>query len=396
MLNRRQLVTTAVAASALGPHLSFARAATDKRLLVVILRGAADGLSLAPPWGDPRYSAVRGQLAIAAPGNTDGAHKIDGLFGLHPAFSWLADRLGDESALIVHAAASPYRDRSHFDGQDALENGTATALGRKDGWLNRALKPLGGGLGSERAIALGTTTPLILRGPQSVANWAPSRLPGADDDTLARLARLYSDDAFLSTRLAQAMQSQAIAEGAGNMDAKRRGGALARMRQTLVEAARFLTAPDGPRIAVVDVGGWDTHANQGGATGALANRFAGLDAALGAFHDGMQRDWQDTAVLVMTEFGRTVAVNGTRGTDHGTASAAVLVGGGVAGGRVLADWPGLAESSLYQQRDLYPTTDLRSLCKTVLIEHLGLDAAYVDARVFPDSKKAKPLARLFT
>ncbi|MEO1118062.1 MAG: DUF1501 domain-containing protein [Pseudomonadota bacterium] len=396
MLDRRTLIQAAIATAALGPRLAFAKADTDRRLLVVLLRGAADGLSWVAPYGDPSYASLRGQLAIGAPGSTDGAHKIDGLFGLHPAFDWLAQRFAAGDALAVHAVASPYRERSHFDGQDALENGTATALGKRDGWLNRAIAPLGGALGDETAIAIGTTTPLLLRGDTRVANWAPSRLPGVDDDTLARLARLYENDEFLHARLAQAMESQAIAEDAGNMDGKRRRGvAQQQFRQTLGQAAKFLTAENGPRIAVVDSGGWDTHANQGAATGGLANRFRGLDAGLAEFHKGMGGAWGDTAVLIMTEFGRTVRVNGTRGTDHGTAGAAVLVGGSVRGGRVIADWPGLAAGALYQDRDLYPTMDLRSLCKATLIEHLELDAAHIDREVFPDATPVPLLEGLF-
>lgn len=393
MLSRRHfLMSSAVAV--LAPGLGLAQADTDRRLLVVLLRGAVDGLALLPPYGDGRYAGLRGALAIDAPGGEAGAVKIDGLFGLHPACDWLAGRFTAGEALAVHAVASPYRERSHFDGQDALENGTATAQGRRDGWLNRALVPLGGGFGDETAIALGSSLPLILRGGQAVASWAPSRLPGADDDTLARLARLYADDEFLHARLAQAVETQAIADGAGTMDERRRGNPQAQLKQTLGQAARFLAADDGPRIAVVDAGGWDTHANQGAATGQLANRFRGLDAGLAAFRDGLGALWADTAVLVMTEFGRTVKVNGTRGTDHGTGTAALLVGGAVNGGRVIADWPGLDARSLYQQRDLYPTTDLRALAKGVLIDHLGLDAAYVEREVFPGSERASPLGGL--
>ncbi|MEL7535887.1 MAG: DUF1501 domain-containing protein [Pseudomonadota bacterium] len=394
MLSRRRLLQSTLATCAIGPGLSLANAATDRRFLMLILRGAADGLALLPPYAEPGYAKLRGELAIAAPGRSDGAHKIDGTFGLHPAFDWLAQRFADGQALGVHAVASPYRERSHFDGQDALENGTATALGRRDGWLNRAIAPLGGKLGDEVAIALGTSTPLILRGDQSVANWAPSRLPGADDDTLARLARLYEKDEFLHMRLAQAMQSQAIADDAGTMSTRRRGNAQAQFRQTMIQAGNFLATEDGPRIAVVDSGGWDTHANQGGANGGLANRFRGLDQGLAAFQSTLGDAWQSALILVVTEFGRTVRVNGTRGTDHGTAGAALLVGGNVDGGRVIADWPGLNESALYQGRDLYPTTDLRALCKGVVTEHLGLDPAIVDRSVFPDSGNVKPLTGL--
>ncbi|MEM1264297.1 MAG: DUF1501 domain-containing protein [Pseudomonadota bacterium] len=395
MLSRRTLVQSSLAGAALLPGLGLAAADTDKRLLVVILRGAMDGLSLLVPYGDSHYARARGELAIAAPRASDGATAIDGQFALHPALPWLAKRFEAGDALGVHAVASPYRERSHFDGQDALENGTSTALGSKDGWLNRAIAPLGGSLGNETAIALGSTTPLILRGSQSVSNWAPSRLPGADDDTLERLTRLYANDEFLSARLTQAMESQAIADASGGMDERRRGGRDRRLQQTFEQAAAFLTAPNGARIAVVESTGWDTHANQGGATGALARGFQALDNGLAAFHRSMATRWDDTAVVVITEFGRTVNVNGTRGTDHGTASAALLVGGSVRGGRVIADWPGLAPSALYQGRDLAPTTDLRSLTKAVLIEHLNLDAAFVEATVFPDSRQALPLGRLF-
>ncbi len=391
MINRREILKAAgfgTLAAGL-PSLSFAGAETDARLVLVILRGAVDGLALAPPYGDGSYRKLRGELALPGPGETGGVARLDGLFGLHPSLEFVHRSYRDDQALLVHAAASPYRERSHFDGQDVLENGASDVGTLHDGWLNRALEPLGGSLGNEAAIAMAQNTPLVLRGEQSVTSWASSQLPDADDSTLERLQDLYATDEFFAVRLAQALKSQDIADGMNGMDRqRRRGNDAQQLKRTMQAAARFLTAPDGPRIAVVESGGWDTHANQGASSGQLANRLAGLDSALAALHDGLGASWRDSVVLVVTEFGRTVRVNGTRGTDHGTASAALLLGGAVDGGRVVADWPGLRGADLYQDRDLRPTTDLRSLFKGVLAEHLGLSENTIENRVFPNSPSA--------
>ncbi|MDJ0699899.1 MAG: DUF1501 domain-containing protein [Woeseiaceae bacterium] len=397
MINRRDLLRIAglgMLAAGL-PSLTFARAETDVRLVLVILRGAVDGLALAPPYGDGNYRRLRGELALPAPGESGGVARLDGLFGLHPSLEFVHQVYRARQALLVHATASPYRERSHFDGQDVLENGASHVGALRDGWLNRALEPLGGSLGKEAAIAMAQNTPLVLRGAQSVTSWAPSQLPDADDSTLERLQDLYADDDFFAVRLAQALKSQDIAEGMSGMDGRRRrGNDSQQLRRTMQAAARFLTAPDGPRIAVVEAGGWDTHANQGASSGQLANRFSGLDTALAALHDGLGSSWRDTAVLVATEFGRTVRVNGTRGTDHGTASAALLLGGAVDGGRIVADWPGLRSEDLYEDRDLRPTMDLRSLFKGVLAEHLGLSENTIESRVFPNSAGAPAMTGL--
>lgn len=381
------------------PELALARAETDSRLVLVILRGAVDGLALAPPYGDGNYARLRGELALPAPGPDNAALKLDGLFALHPSLPGVYDHFGSGNALLVHAVAGPYRDRSHFDGQDLLETGAARVGALRDGWLNRALAPLNGSLNkslrSESAIAMAQNTPLVLRGDNSVTSWAPSGLPDTDDDTLERLQDLYAGDDFFANRLEQALKSRRIANYAEeNRSARRRGNDAVRFRQLMASAARFLTAPDGPRIAVLELGGWDTHANQGAVTGALANRFAALDAGLGTLESGLGQAWPQTAVVVLTEFGRTVAVNGTRGTDHGTATAALLVGGAVAGGRVVSDWPGLAATDLHEGRDLKPTTDLRSVLKGILAEHLALDETFVERVVFPDSGSAIPLRGL--
>jgi uncharacterized protein (DUF1501 family) len=317
------------------------------------------------------------------------------MFGLNPSLSGIYEEFEKRQALIVHAIASPYRERSHFDGQDVLENGGADVGMLRNGWLNRALAPLGGSLGNEAAIAMAQNTPLVLRGENSVTSWAPSQLPDADDGTLRRLQDLYAEDEFFATRLAQALKSQEIADAQNGMDnMQKRGNDAAQMLTMMQATARFLTADNGPRIAVLEAGGWDTHANQGATTGALANRLAGLDAGLVALRDGLGKTWTDTVVAVVTEFGRTVKVNGTRGTDHGTATAAILLGGAVNGGRVLADWPGLSQSDLYEGRDLRPTADSRSLFKGILADHLQIPGAMLERSVFPDSRAAKPMQDL--
>lgn len=398
MLSRRNILKAAsISAIVSGlPTLSFAKANTDARFVLVILRGAVDGLALAAPYGDGKYNRVRGELAIPKPGDDGGLLKLDGMFGLHPALPGVFESYNDKQALLVHAIASPYRSRSHFDGQDVLENGASDVGAIRDGWLNRALGPLGGSLGNETAIALAQNTPLVLRGDNSVSGWAPSKLPGAEDTTLERLRDLYSKDEFFATRLARALNSRDIAAGMSGMsDAKPSRNIVEQMKTLMSAAARFLTAADGPQIAVLEAGGWDTHANQGSSTGSLANRFTGLDAGLTTLRKELGKTWGNTVVAVVTEFGRTVHVNGTRGTDHGTATAAMLLGGAVKGGRVIADWPGLGEADLYEGRDLRPTSDTRSLFKGVLNDHLELPNAFINKTVFPDSVAAKPMRDLF-
>jgi uncharacterized protein (DUF1501 family) len=391
MITRRDILRvagTGIVASTL-PGLTFARADTDARFVLVILRGAADGLAMAPPYGDGNYRSVRGELALPGPGEDGGVLKLDGLFGLHPSLPGVFEQYQHDQAIVVHAVASPYRERSHFDGQDVLENGASDVGLLRDGWLNRALAPLGGSLGQEMAIAMAQNTPLVLRGDNSVTSWAPSQLPDAEDATLRRLQDMYAHDEFFATRLAQALEAQQIARNDGGMARMQSRGNEAQQIKTMAEAtARFLNAEDGPRIAVLEAGGWDTHANQGATTGALANRLEGLDAGIATLRKELGKNWSKTVVAIVTEFGRTAAVNGTRGTDHGTAAAAMLVGGAVNGSKVIADWPGLRSSDLYQGRDLMPTTDLRSVFKGILSEHFALPDYLLENSVFPNSKGA--------
>jgi uncharacterized protein (DUF1501 family) len=387
------------AAAPFGLRVAFAAAPTDRRLVVVVLRGALDGLAAVPPYADPDYREQRGALALTEPGSGDGVLDLDGRFGLHPALKLLHAMYKSRELLVCHAVATPYRSRSHFDGQDLLENGAASPLGAKDGWLNRALALHGGG--KRAGLAVGQTVPLILRGDVPVAAWAPRALPRVEDDFLVRLAALYRSDRLLGPAFAEVGRAQEMGDevmrrddGGGNEMKPGLRGANA-LPQLMDAVGQLLAEPDGARIAVLEVGGWDTHANQGLLTGRLAASLTGLGTALDSLRTGLGPLWDKTAVLVVTEFGRTVRPNGTGGTDHGTGSAAFLMGGKVAGGKVVARWPGLSASALYESRDLAPTTDMRSLCKAVLTDHLGLPEADVARRVFPGSDAAPRLRDLF-
>jgi uncharacterized protein (DUF1501 family) len=302
--------------------------------------------------------------------------------------------------LVLHAIASPYRERSHFDGQDLLENGTTQPHAALDGWLNRALPGMKGMQrdSEEFAMAFAHNVPLVLRGDQRVGSWVPSKLPATDDDTLQRIAQMYATDPYFSSRLQTAMQTDAIAnekedEADNNSMSSNKQGNSA-LTTIASAAAKMLKQTDGPRVAVMDATGWDTHANQGAATGQLATRLSGLDAAIDTLRREFGTVWQQTVVVIATEFGRTAATNGTRGTDHGTASCAFAIGGAINGGRVIADWPGLASRQLYQGRDLMPTTDLRALFKGVLMEHMGVSESALDSKVFANSHDVRPLPGL--
>jgi len=397
MFNRRNVLKSLGLGALAGsvPQFAFATTESEAKFVLVVLRGAVDGLALAAPYGDGNYRKVRGELAIPNPGATDGLLKLDGLFGLNPALRNVHRSFADGDASVIHAVASPYRQRSHFDGQDMLESGAARVSGLRNGWLNRALSQRGGSLGTEAAIALAQNTPLVLRGSNSVTSWAPSRLPNADDSTIERLQSLYADDEFFATRLEQALRSQSIAAEDPEMGGSRqRGNDAKQFAELMRSAAKFLTSVGGPSIAVVELGGWDTHANQGSTSGALFNRLAALDDGLGNLQEGLGESWSRSVIAVVTEFGRTVQVNGTRGTDHGTGTAALLMGGAVDGGKIITDWPGLAKNDLYAGRDLMPTTDIRSLFKGVLHEHLELSPSFIDSSVFPDSATAVELGDL--
>jgi uncharacterized protein (DUF1501 family) len=331
---------------------------------------------------------------------------LDSFFALNPAMPNLHRLYKAGQATIVQAAATPYRERSHFDGQDVLESG-ASKVGIADtGWLNRALNTIepGGRVnpGGRKALAVGPVTPLVVRGPAPVMSWVPQRLPPAGNDTTMRLLDLYN---HTDPELARALESRirlAAMSRDGGIDAmKERGGGpqarpvLERVRTYFADAAgtaaKYLARPDGPRVGALAFNGWDTHINEGIASGQLANLFGALDGAFHAIETGTGDAWKDTVVAVVTEFGRTARINGTEGTDHGTGTVALLIGGALKGGRVVADWPGLKPSDLYENRDLKPTVDLRAVLKGLLKDHLRVDDRALAEAVFPGSEAVKPM-----
>ncbi len=375
MISRRTLLGSA-AVSLIWPGASaLAGPTSDPRFVLLILRGGLDGLAAVPAYGDRAYQRARGGLAGPEPGAVGGGLDLDGYFALHPSLVGLHALYRQQQMAVVHAVAPPYSARSHFDGQDVLEAGVREPTATSSGWLYRSLSLLPGATDPTRtALALGGSVPLVLRGSQPVGAWAPDALPAPDEDTLARVLRLYAADPLLGPSLEKGM---ATAEMAAVSQRVGRGDLTDLARA----AAGFLTHPEGPRIAVLEAGGWDTHANQ---QAQLNNRLSNFDRAIAELHDGLGDYWRQTVVLVVTEFGRTVAMNGTNGTDHGVGGVAFALGGAIAGGRIYGDWPGLA--NLHEGRDLRPTTDLRSVFRSVLTAHLGVDGNAVDALVFPDDR----------
>src|SRR5215471_5999354 len=397
----------ALFAWAYAPKLARAEG-RDPRFLAIILRGALDGLAMVAPVGDPDWVKLRGDKALTLAGATP-ALPLDGFFALNPAMPNLHRLYQAGEAIFVHAAATPYRERSHFDGQDVLESGLPKPGATDTGWLNRALAGLEPGgradLHGRQAFAVGPTTPLVVRGAAPVLSWAPPRLPPVSDDTTMRLLDLYRHTDPTFARVLEERVGLAAIAKAGGMNSEPgeerpavQGGGIAQVRTYFADAAsaaaKFLVEPEGPRVGALAFDGWDTHVDEGAVKGRLANLLGALDGALAAIETNMGEAWRQTVVVLVTEFGRTARLNGTDGTDHGTATVALLAGGALKGGRVIADWPGVKEAELYEQRDLKPTTDLRAVLKGLLADHLGADAQRLEAAVFPDSASAKPLKGL--
>jgi uncharacterized protein (DUF1501 family) len=384
-------------AAAFMPRIASAAGASDPRFIVMILRGALDGLSAVAPVGDPDYADLHGNLALSLSGNR-AALPLDTFFAINPSMPVFARLFQAKQAAVIHATATGYRDRSHFDGQDVLESGMPGPGFVQSGWLNRALDtmPKGERTGTRGALAVGPATPLILRGKAPVLGWAPQSLPDASGDLARRVLDLYQHrDGELAQALAQGIAIDRIAsrEMGANMKPTAGRPEIA-MRQAAQGAAHLIAADDGPRIAALSFDGWDTHANEGGATGRLAQLLGGLDAAFEELQKGLGAKWSDTSVVAITEFGRTARINGTTGTDHGTGTVAFIAGGAVVGGRVVADWPGLKPNQLYQNRDLLPTTDLRAVLKGILADQFGLPTGVLAERIFPDSRDVRPMRGL--
>ena len=381
-LSRRQFIASLGAGSllTLWSAANALASGDDTRLLVVLLRGGLDGLHALPPQSDTAYARLRGALA------SKDALKLDGSFALHPSLKFMHELYGQKQLLPVVAVAPPYRERSHFDAQDCLENGTAKPGGGGSGWLNRCVAAMPGSEG----LAIAGVMPLIMRGEGEVTTWSPPLPQEINPILVQKLQPLYSADPALAQAFARAVETEGAEDAAmsgetsGKGPGARRAGA--RLPQTMAAAARFMAKGDGPRIGFVEDSGWDTHGNQ---AGVLQRKLAELDNALRSYRDGMTAQWPRTVVAVVTEFGRTAAVNGTGGTDHGTGGVAFLAGGAVRGGHVLGDWPGLAPAQLNDGRDLRTTTDLRALFKGVLAQHLALPEAALETRVFPDSRDVR-------
>ena len=373
---------------------AFASVPGDRRLVVVILRGAVDGLAAVPPHGDKDYAATRGALALTIDG-TAPLHDLDGLFGLHPALANLKSMYDAKELIAFQNICSPYRDRSHFEGQNVLETGSVKPHAISDGWLNRALTPMGLGDGGH-ALAVAQTPPLLLTGPARATSWMPASLPTPDAAFLARVKLLYAQDAVLSRSLEDALSLQSAAMIASDdpSDKKMGPGNAANLTPLFAGAGRLLSGNDGPRVAVLDISGWDTHINEGAADGALARRLAALDAGLDALKTALGPAWSKTAIVMATEFGRTARPNGSGGTDHGTGGASFLLGGAVAGGHVRAEWTGLSSAALQDGRDQPARSDLRSLFKGVLADHMGVPASALNGTVFPDSANAPTMTGL--
>ncbi|WP_024517548.1 DUF1501 domain-containing protein [Bradyrhizobium sp. Tv2a-2] len=378
----------------------------DPRMLVIVLRGALDGLGAVAPVGDPDWIGLRGERALVLDGKTP-ALPLDSFFALNPAMPNLHRLYRAQQATLVHATATPYRERSHFDGQDVLESGLVKPGGADSGWLNRALlaletegrvNPVG-----SRAFGVGAVTPLIVRGKAPVMSWVPQKLLPASDDTAARLLDLYQHtDPKLAVALEGRMKLASLGTSAVE-DTMADANPLVvppgtRLRAYFAEAAgtaaRYLAKAEGPRVGALGFVGWDTHINEGAAAGQLYNLLSALDGAIAAVETNMGEAWRETVVTVITEFGRTARINGTLGTDHGTGTVALLAGGALKGGRVIADWPGLKTEQLYEGRDLKPTTDLRAVLKGLLRDHLRVEERELAGSIFPDSAGVAPIAGL--
>ncbi|MEI9985300.1 MAG: DUF1501 domain-containing protein [Aliidongia sp.] len=388
-------------ALALGlPRVAFGAAPTDNRLVVVILRGAMDGLAAVPPYGEKRYAERRADLALPVPGEADGILPLAQGFGLHPSLAPIQPFWAANELLIVPATSGGYHTRSHFDAQDLLETGLTTRSGNLAGWLNRALVELQPQTGARRlGLAMGSAVPLMLRGTVPVASWEPPDMKAAGPTLLAAMTKLYQGDALFGPALADGIKAQNLSDevlgsemGSDGKPAKALGFGPGAFPVVADAAGGLLAASDGPRIAVMEMGGWDTHVGQGGIKGRLANNLAGFAQGLAHLRQSLGNAWAMTVVVCITEFGRTVAPNGTGGTDHGTASVTLVLGGAVRGGRIAGDWTGLDQ--LEENRDLRAATDIRAVLKGVLRDHLGVAPARLDSAVFPESGATRAMPNL--
>jgi uncharacterized protein (DUF1501 family) len=379
-VNRRALLGGIAGFSMLFAGRAAFALGAERKLIVIIARGGLDGLSVSPPYGDANYANLRGPLTIPSPGANGGALKLDETFGLHPSLKSIYEMTQAGEARIAPAVAIPDRIRSHFEAQDMLENGTAKVYATSTGWLNRALSEMGG----RRALSVGAQAPLVIRGPFEATSWSPGPELPQGDRVAALLMDLYKDDPLLAPALAQGLSAEAMAKEATGGE-KVKAGDVKALGATV---AKFMLEPQGPDVVALSLDGFDTHAGQGASTGQLANRLTYVDQLFAGLKEGLGPTWKNTAVVMATEFGRTARVNGTLGTDHGTASTVILAGGALKPGGIVGDWPTLAQGRLFENRDLAPTLEVRSIFKGLLRDHMGVERAKLDTVIFPDSAGA--------
>ena len=400
MIGRRAALLGLTAAWTMGRvSLALANAPTDRRFVVVILRGALDGMAAIVPYGDPALANWRGALIPGPVGSDGGMLDLGGFYGLHPAMGGLHDLYAAGQLLPIHAVAGHYRSRSHFEAQDYMESGADRRM--TSGWLNRVVSVLPAklrtGVPGGAAMSVGLSLPLLLRGPEAVGSWAPSGGLRPSADLYARIATLNAGDRITGPAIEDGLRTRGFSAGVlGSTPSPGHGmeGDRAPRPDAFASLARscgtLLAQHDGPRVAALEIGGWDTHVAQ---APRLTQPMQELTGGLLALRAGLGPAWDHSVVLVMTEFGRTVRINGNAGTDHGTGTVAFVLGGGVSGGRVAGAWPGVARSNLLEDRDLQPTSDLRSVAKGLLAAHFGLGSRAL-ASVFPDSLVAAPMAGL--
>jgi uncharacterized protein (DUF1501 family) len=396
MKRRNFLHSMALGAGVIVPVSRSAWAATGdsptrKKLVVVMLRGAVDGLNVVAPVGDANYLRLRPTIGLAAPGLEGGALDLDGYFGMHPALAQLQPLWQQKKLAFVHASGSPDATRSHFDAQDYMESATPGRKNTPDGWMNRLVATLPGASTPSRALSIGPVMPRILSGPSAAMN-LPNGAAGTRANILDRPAigaafdQLYASNerfgrAYMDGK--NAHKEVMDASMSGEMQVADGGAPLPNGFPD--DSARLATLMrNDPKIqlAFFALGGWDTHANQGAGSGQLANRLAPLGHGLAVLAQRLGPMFDDTTVVVMSEFGRTARENGNGGTDHGHGNVMWLLGGAVNGGKVYGDWQGVADGALNEGRDLPVTTDFRSVLAQVAERHLQLTDRQL-AHIFP-------------
>ncbi len=358
--------------------------ARNKILVAIFQRGAADGLNIVVPHGDPNYYAMRPTISIPRPSanlaKTDSVVDLNGYFGLHPSLASLQPLWDARHLAIVHAAGSPDPTRSHFDAQDYMESGTPGLKATGDGWLNRALPAAQGKVSPVRAVALGPNLPRSLRGSNSaVAVDSLSNFQVKDATSSAILQSLYSGthDEILNGTGRETFEAMSILQDVQKNPYQPAAGAnypKGKFSDNMRQIAQLIKANVGVEVAFADIGGWDHHVNEVGATasqGQLANLLTEFGQTLSAFYQDLGDRMGDVVLVTMSEFGRTAHENGNRGTDHGHANCMFVLGGDIKGGQVYGQWPGLDKSQLYESRDLNLTTDFRAVLGELVSNHLG-------------------------